>query len=522
MSSHFRATPALALSLALAVFSACAAKAPNPTGSPERAARESAILMSNPPEYGDRPISAEAGAAYFLETGGGDPYATGMAYPVFLALMDAYPEELGANMAAFREKFGFYPHPAHPNDPSAIPLGFHLTVDPETSVPWLVANCQMCHAERLRLESGDVIVAGLGNHRVRPHAYGSALVRIGAKPSLDEGRIEELATARARAMNIPFPEAMREPIVKATLLGLAEGSRKKSPGIHRYEAALPGRMATIESFALALAPYTHKTITLGSAIGWAKVPDVRGFPYRETLSFDGSGIGSPETLTLEADFLFGARPEWYASHRHIATSMYLFLKGFSRRLPYAGKVDARLASEGQRAFTSKCAECHGHYVDHGGGEMRVSYKERVVPQAMVGTDPARADAVTPSFAEVANAMPLTQGLTRVAPTGGYVPPVLLDVWARGLYGHAGQWPSLEVMATPPDQRPALFVVDTEGRYDLGRVGVRYEAVKKARALRPGEYLYDGTKPGASVIGHPYLADLPADSRRAVIEYLKTL
>ena len=54
-----------------------------------------APTMSSPPEYADTPISEQAGAKYFLETGGGDPYATGIAYPLFLAMMEAYPNELG-------------------------------------------------------------------------------------------------------------------------------------------------------------------------------------------------------------------------------------------------------------------------------------------------------------------------------------------------------------------------------------------------------------------------------------------
>jgi hypothetical protein len=106
-------------------------------------------------------------------------------------------------------------------------------------------------------------------------------------------------------------------------------------------------------------------------------------------------------------------------------------------------------------------------------------------------------------------------------TEGYVPPVLLGVWARGLYGHAGQWPSLEVLATPPAERPTRFLVDTEGPYDLERVGVRYDATTE-RAPRAGEYVYDGSAPGLGIAGHSFLANLPPRERRAVIEYLKTL
>jgi hypothetical protein len=157
-----------------------------------------------------------------------------------------------------------------------------------------------------------------------------------------------------------------------------------------------------------------------------------------------------------------------------------------------------------------------------GSETRAVYGESIIPTDYVGTDPARANAVTPAFVDAANSFSLTKGLTRVRNTGGYVPPVLIDIWARGLFGHAGQWPSLEVLATKPDDRPRRFIVDTEGAYDLDRVGVRYDVPHGERKLRPGEYVYDGRQPGLDVGGHPFLANLAQDDRRAVIEYLKTL
>ena len=167
------------------------------------------------------------------------------------------------------------------------------------------------------------------------------------------------------------------------------------------------------------------------------------------------------------------------------------------------------------AFERTCAHCHGHYVDHD-GEMRVRYKETVIPKEIVGTDPARVDAVTPSFVSVSNSIPLTRGYTAVKNTGGYVPPVLLDVWARGVLGHAGQWPSIAVMAQPEAERPRTFIVDTEGDYDLARIGVRYEASPE-RPLHRGEYFCDGNKPGYHVTGHTFLSDLPDKERRAVLK-----
>lgn len=478
--------------------------------------------MSNPAEYAERQISVEAGEEYFLRTGGGDPYAAGMAYPVFLALMEDFPKELGKDWAEFSEKFGTIPDPEAKGDPHAPPIGFHLTTDPNSKVPWLVGTCTMCHTERIRLASGDLVVPGLGNKAVRPHAYISALMHIGNDPRLDEDRILTIATRRAREWRVPWPEPMRKPIVKATLSAFKEGTKRRGPATKRFESALPGRMATIESFALGLEAALKRPIPMPETIGWAKVPDVRSFQFRDTFSYDGSGYGSPQALVLEADFLFGARPEWYLSHPHISTSVYLYLRNFKRKLPYPKPLDEALVSRGKAVFEDTCSQCHGYYVDHG-DEMRVSYKERVVPIDMVGTDRARIDAVTPAFVKAANDFVPTKGYTAVKNTGGYVPPVLLDVWARGVLGHAGQWPSIEALGTPPAERPRKFIVDTNGLYDLDRLGVRYEVVAgEPRALKPGEYLYDGDKPGFGTQGHPFLSGLDANDRRAVIEYLKKL
>src|SRR5262249_49417766 len=105
-------------------------------------------------------------------------------------------------------------------------------------------------------------------------------------------------------------------------------------------------------------------------------------------------------------------------------------------------------------------------------------------------------------------------------SGGYVPPVLTSVWARAPFGHAGQWPSLAVLATPPDERVSRWsqvVFDLDGTYDLVDVGVPHHPARDAPG--PFELVVDG---GAiSPLGHPFLADLGPDAR-AVIEYLKTL
>jgi hypothetical protein len=190
-----------------------------------------------------------------------------------------------------------------------------------------------------------------------------------------------------------------------------------------------------------------------------------------------------------------------------------------RDLHFPGAIDARLAARGKPIFERACAKCHGTYEEDGRAK---SYVEKIVPLDYVDTDPARALAVTDSFVAAANDPTLVVGGMRLVTTRrtmGYVPPVLTNIWARAPYGHAGQWPSLVVLATKPSQRPSRFVIRGEAPLDLERVGVA--TADPGTPLGPGDYVQDGNVDGFRVGGHPFIADLGDDSK-AVVEYLKAL
>ena len=63
---------------------------------------------------GEAPVSAEAGDQFFHSRSLGSPYTTGIPYALWLAMMERYPEELGANWGEFRDKFGLLEDPARP------------------------------------------------------------------------------------------------------------------------------------------------------------------------------------------------------------------------------------------------------------------------------------------------------------------------------------------------------------------------------------------------------------------------
>src|SRR5258706_9400052 len=195
----------------LAIRSACGGHdiAPATTVATAPAAKRPppAVPISNPSEYDIDRISRDAGKAIFARTGVGDPYRTGVPYPIFLALMRAFPKTFGANTHELAAKFGFVARAADPHSDDldvreGLPLGMHLTVDPITRVPFVVTSCALCHAERLRWSGGEATVIGLANKRVRIHAYDAAFAHVIEDPGFTADKLVRLAGEAAAAHKI--------------------------------------------------------------------------------------------------------------------------------------------------------------------------------------------------------------------------------------------------------------------------------------------------------------------------------
>ena len=498
------------------------ATAPAPGAPTAQTNPQASALMSDPDEYRIEHVTRDAGEAIFTRTGIGDPYRAGVPYPIFLALLRAYPDLFGKDPQELAARFGFVARAADPASEDldvreGLPLGMHLTTDPYTGVQFVVTNCALCHAERLHLAGGDRVVIGLGNKHVRIHAYDAAFADAARRADFGGAMLAPLADAAAAEHHVAWGMDWRVPLVKATVDAMKLRAAARAPLIERTRGGLPGRVAPIESFALVLGALRGKPVATADAVGWSKVPDVIGFAQRTTLSWDGVGEGPMDVLVVEADVAAGVRPEWFWKHPLQGAALGAYLRQPRRDLRFPGTIDRALAARGKQLFTDNCARCHGDYADDG---HVVRYDEQVVPLDLVGTEPARARAVTEDFLAAANDPALTRGLTHARRTGGYVPPILTGVWARAPFGHAGQWPSLAVLATPPDQRATRFaeiVFDLDGTYDVGEIGLAHHAKRGA----PGPFELTVGAGGISPLGHPFLADLGPDAR-AVIEYLKTL
>jgi hypothetical protein len=513
----------LPLAVVVVAAAACGGGAPAtvPPSTAQAKPAQPVELVSDPEEYRIDKPSAEAGERIFTRTGIGDPYRTAIAFPALLALLRAYPDLFGADLPAFVRRFGFLSLPRDASSSDAdrkhgLPMGMHLTIDPHTRVPFVTGSCVSCHAERVRWPGGEKVIVGLGSRHVRVHAYDAALTDVVARPDFSVERLAPLAAEAAREEGIFWPQDFAGAILGATVSAMRARAAVRASVVARTKDGLPGRVAVIESFSVAMGLALGREVKTAPAVGWSKVPDVIGFPHRRTLSWDGAGEGPTDILVVEADFALGVRPEWYASHPAQGPSLSAFLRAPRPRVPFPRPVDPALAEKGRALFETSCAFCHGTY--EGG---RVEYKEKVVPLAKLGTDRARADAVTDDFVAAANEPRLSHGVLRTQRTGGYVPPILTAIWTRAPYGHAGQWPSLAAMALPPKARPARFVVDPDAELDLDAVGVKVRD-PAAGPPRGAEYVQDAAMPGLGNGGHPFLAELGAEGARAVIEYLKGL
>jgi hypothetical protein len=514
---------ALLFALGLALY-ACSSSSPVGPVAPSSGPAKVDVTWSDPAEYQIDRATETAGEAIFEHTGIGDPYRTGLPYPIFLALLEMHPELLGATPQALADRFGFTGRRAAPesgdrDEREGLPLGLHLTDDPNTHVPFVVHNCALCHSEVVRWPGGEKLVVGVGNRRIRVHAFEEALAKVASAPDFAKEPVASVAKRIARERSISWPADWRDAIVGTTIRGVKERYAPRARLLERVGGGLPGRVATIESFAVALGQLLHRDVETSKTVGWARIPDTIGFGQKRTLSWDGGSEGPSDALVVDADIAAGARIEWLYKHPLQGASLSTFLRHVPRDLRFPGAIDAGLASRGKAVFERACAKCHGTYEEDGRAK---SYVEKIVPLDYVDTDPARAMAVTDDFLAAANDQRLVVGglhLVSTRRTAGYVPPVLTNIWARAPYGHAGQWPSLAALAAKPDLRPVRFVVHGEAPLDLDKVGV--STADPGMPLGPGDYLQDGTINGFHVTGHPFIADL-GDESKAVVEYLKTL
>ena len=142
-----------------------------------------------------------------------------------------------------------------------------------------------------------------------------------------------------------------------------------------------------------------------------------------------------------------------------------------------------------------------------------------MPLAEIGTDRHRLDMWTKPSAAAYNAYGEghTWKFSHFRTTEGYVSVPLEGLWLRAPYLHNGSVPSLTDLLEPVSARPLQFWRGYDV-YDPVRVGF----VTNGAAAEREATFFDVRLPGNSNAGHVYGTTLPADDKRALLEFMKTL
>ena len=177
---------------------------------------------------------------------------------------------------------------------------------------------------------------------------------------------------------------------------------------------------------------------------------------------------------------------------------------------YPFSIDSALAAQGAPIYAAECASCHAL----GGARTGT-----VIPVAEVGTDRHRLDMWTKASATAYNAYGegYSWKFSHFRTTEGYVSVPLEGLWLRAPYLHNGSVPTLTDLLEPVERRPTRFWRGYDV-YDPVRVGF----VTSGAGIERSATLHDVARPGNSNGGHVYGTALPADQKRALLEYLKTL
>ena len=182
--------------------------------------------------------------------------------------------------------------------------------------------------------------------------------------------------------------------------------------------------------------------------------------------------------------------------------------------PYA--IDPNLAQQGKTIFEKNCSKCHGTY---GSNE---TYPNLLVNLKTAGTDPLLSQTyqIYPEYHTWYNNSWYAQGdhKAQLLPNEGYIAPPLDGIWATAPYLHNGSVPTLDDLLDS-EQRPAYWKRSFDNSdYDPLKLGWKYTR----ESAQTDANTYNTTLPGYGNGGHTFGDVLDSASRKALLEYLKTL
>jgi hypothetical protein len=248
------------------------------------------------------------------------------------------------------------------------------------------------------------------------------------------------------------------------------------------------------------------------------------------LHWDGNNT-SVDERNLSAAFGTGAFPPNLDARRLLRTAKWLET---ARPLGYLYHVDQTLAARGKPVYEEYCTGCHGWRDPpfRNNPPRADELVGTVVPIDRIGTDRGRLDSYTWVLAVNQSTLyagyekdwgfkePYPQRFSHFRKEPGYANLPLDGIWLRGPYLHNGSVPNLRELLEPAAARSKVFFIGNDV-YDPEDVGfVSNVPGQDGRAF----FRFDTGKPGNGNGGHEgpvYGTDLPAEEKRALLEYLKT-
>ena len=443
---------------------------------------------------------------HFLFGSVGTEAQEGIPYWIWLVLPRIFPEHLPR--PGGYASIGVLSMDGHdmPVGLSKVTIGF----------PRVGINCAMCHTTSVRTvpDSPRMLVAAGPSNQTSPQQYLRFLLKCAADPRFTADVI--LAEiAKNHSMSAVERMVYRFVIIPQTRSALLRLNESES-WMDRNPDWGPGR---IDPFNPVKFRYLGQPVD--ETIGNSDMVPLWNLARHEGHAYHWDGLNTNlQEVVLSSAIGDGTRAAWVdrdfakwdnTEPREMSSLRRIYNYISARQPPkYPFAIDTALAASGEPVFKTACAECH---------DLEGSRTGTVIPVEEIGTDRHRLDMWTKASAASYNAYGEGHDwrFSNFRTTNGYVSVPLEGLWLRAPYLHNGSVPTLAYLMAPVESRPRGFWRGYDV-YDPVKVGFISEG---GQAESVGTY-YDTARPGNSNAGHTYGADLPTDSRRALLEYLKTL
>lgn len=445
----------------------------------------------------------ESAEDHFLYGSVGTEDERGVPYWIWLVLPRIFPEYLPS-------PGGYASVGIIARDGHEMPIGLSKV---QIGVPRVGVNCALCHTATVRAKPTDapMFYPGGPGHQTGAQEYRRFLAAAASDPRFTADTILD-EIARNVRLSLPDQLLYRFVLVPQTRRALLRGADEATattPAWGRGRADLVSRAKSILGRPDA------------ASIGTADVVPLWHLKSREAQGYQWDRSSTSLTEVVRSAAVFeGASTRWMdrdtgawdRTDARQPSSLRRVQEYLSDLKPpaYPFSVDATLAAAGAVTYAATCAQCH----DANGARANSA-----IPIDEIGTDRARLDAWTARTAEALNGFGTGHRWKFSGfrpPSSGYVAPSLDGVWLNAPYLHNGSIPTLSDVLESPVDRPARFWRGYDV-YDQARVGFISDGADARRLGTP----FDVTQPGNGNGGHTYGTTLPADEKRALIEYLKT-